>query len=135
MLCHCVYVSGRVKARCEGLVDACRGLSFGPVASVRGLAKAVPRLFLPDSDVAFSAAGRLCNMFWVRFWAVWGRRTATFPCFEGLAGASFWCLPGLSFGPVASVRGLLITGFRCVGPGSVFGPFCGFVSHELLNAF
>ena len=67
MLCHCVYVSGRVKAvcpRCEGLVpghcfDACRGLSFGPVASVRGLAKAAPRLFLPDSDVAFSAPARL----------------------------------------------------------------------------
>ena len=47
------------------------------------LAWAVPRLskgfLLLDSDGLFSAPKQH------RFWSVWGRRTAAFPCFEGVA--------------------------------------------------
>ena len=36
--------------------------------------------------------GRRNALFWVRFWPVWGRRAAAFPCCEGVAlGPGFWC--------------------------------------------
>ena len=61
--------------------------------------------------------GRRNASFWVRFWPVWGRRAAAFPCCEGVAlGPGFWC-PAQSCQSSARSGGLFrIFGAACSQP-------------------